>query len=52
VSALCIHTDQIRIVELPETIAGCDDCLAGGGRWLHLRMCMSCGRIGVVEARD
>ena len=23
----------------PETTAGCEDCLATGGRWLHLRMC-------------
>jgi uncharacterized UBP type Zn finger protein len=50
VSATCTHTDQIRLVELPETVAGCEDCLAGGGRWVHLRMCMSCGKIGCCDS--
>ena len=49
-SAICTHTSQIRIVELPETIAGCEDCLASGGRWLHLRMCMTCGKIGCCDS--
>jgi uncharacterized UBP type Zn finger protein len=49
VSATCTHTDQIELLELPETIAGCEDCLASGGRWLHLRMCMSCGKIGCCD---
>ena len=48
-SATCTHTDQIELLELPETIAGCEDCLASGGRWLHLRMCMSCGKIGCCD---
>jgi uncharacterized UBP type Zn finger protein len=50
VSAACSHTDQIRIVELPETIPGCEDCLAAGDRWVHLRMCMSCGKIGCCDS--
>lgn len=49
-SATCTHTDQIRVVELPETIAGCEDCLASGGRWVHLRMCMTCGKIGCCDS--
>lgn len=49
-SAICSHTDQIRVVELPEMVAGCEDCLASGGRWLHLRMCMSCGKIGCCDS--
>jgi hypothetical protein len=50
VSATCTHTDAISLVELPETIAGCEDCLAIGGRWVHLRMCMSCGKIGCCDS--
>ena len=49
-SAICTHTDQIELVDLPETIAGCEDCLATGGRWLHLRMCMTCGKIGCCDS--
>ena len=46
----CTHLDRIEIVDLPESIAGCEDCLATGGRWLHLRMCMSCGKIGCCDS--
>ena len=42
----CTHLDQVRITELPDSIAGCEDCLAIGGRWVHLRMCTTCGKIG------
>jgi uncharacterized UBP type Zn finger protein len=49
VSSTCTHTDEIKLLELPETIAGCEDCLASGGRWLHLRMCMSCGKTSCCD---
>lgn len=43
--AACSHLDQIAVVELPEQIAGCDECLKSGDQWVHLRMCHHCGRI-------
>ncbi|HEY7691637.1 MAG TPA: UBP-type zinc finger domain-containing protein [Gaiellaceae bacterium] len=46
----CTHLDQIRVTELPDPIAGCEDCLASGGRWLHLRMCLTCGKIGCCDS--
>jgi hypothetical protein len=46
----CAHLDQIAITALPEHIAGCEDCLRVGGRWLHLRMCTSCGHIGCCDS--
>ena len=49
-AAPCTHMDQIEVVELPAEIAGCEDCLAIGGRWLHLRMCMTCGKIGCCDS--
>jgi uncharacterized UBP type Zn finger protein len=49
-AAPCAHLDQIAVVDLPEEIAGCTDCLAIGGRWLHLRMCMTCGKIGCCDS--
>jgi hypothetical protein len=36
----CTHLDQVRVQELPQSVAGCEDCLAIGGRWLHLRICL------------
>jgi hypothetical protein len=46
----CTHLDTIAYTELPEQIAGCEDCLRIGGRWLHLRMCTNCGHIGCCDS--
>jgi uncharacterized UBP type Zn finger protein len=45
----CQHTDSIRVVELPPEVAGCEECLAQGTRWVHLRMCQFCGHIGCCD---
>jgi hypothetical protein len=49
-SAICSHVDSIRVVDLPEDIEGCEECLATGMRWQHLRMCQTCGRIGCCDS--
>ncbi len=46
----CTHLDRIEIVELPAAIEGCEECLATGGRWVHLRMCHTCGHIGCCDS--
>jgi hypothetical protein len=46
----CTHLDQITVLELPAEIPGCEDCLATGGQWVHLRMCQSCGHIGCCDS--
>jgi hypothetical protein len=43
--AVCTHLDQVRLLDLPDEIAGCEECLKTGDRWLHLRMCQTCGVI-------
>jgi uncharacterized UBP type Zn finger protein len=48
--AECSHLDQIVVTELPAQIAGCEDCLAIGAQWLHLRMCLTCGKIGCCDS--
>jgi uncharacterized UBP type Zn finger protein len=48
--AACSHLDQITVLDLPENIAGCEDCLAIGARWVHLRMCQSCGHIACCDS--
>jgi uncharacterized UBP type Zn finger protein len=45
----CSHLDQIEFLELPDEVAGCEECLASGGRWVHLRMCQQCGHIGCCD---
>ena len=46
----CTHLDQIEFVELPPEVAGCEECLASGDRWVHLRMCQTCGHIGCCDS--
>jgi hypothetical protein len=48
-AAICSHLDQIE-VERPEEFAGCEECLKIGGRWLHLRVCRSCGKVGCCDS--
>jgi hypothetical protein len=48
--AACGHLEQIAIVEAPADIAGCEDCLRTGGRWVHLRMCQTCGHIACCDS--
>lgn len=48
--ASCTHLDQITVTELPAEVAGCEDCLATGGKWMHLRICLSCGHVGCCDS--
>jgi hypothetical protein len=34
----------------PGTPEGCEECLAEGGRWVHLRLCLSCGHVGCCDS--
>jgi uncharacterized UBP type Zn finger protein len=48
--AVCTHLDQIVVLDLPEQVAGCEDCLATSDTWVHLRMCHTCGHIGCCDS--
>jgi uncharacterized UBP type Zn finger protein len=45
----CTHLDTIEVTELPNPIRGCEECLKIGSRWVHLRMCHVCGKIGCCD---
>jgi uncharacterized UBP type Zn finger protein len=47
--APCSHLDMIRPVE-PHTTEGCEDCLREGSRWVHLRLCLTCGHVGCCDS--
>jgi hypothetical protein len=49
-STTCSHLDQIKVTALPGPIAGCEECLKIGSGWVHLRVCMSCGKIGCCDS--
>jgi len=44
----CGHVEDIRAVQ-PRT-NGCEECLATGDRWVHLRMCRTCGHVGCCDS--
>jgi hypothetical protein len=48
--ATCTHLDHVKVTQLPEAVDGCEDCLAIGGRWLHLRICLECGHVGCCDS--
>jgi hypothetical protein len=45
----CTHLDHVQITELPAAVEGCEDCLAAGTQWLHLRICLQCGHVGCCD---
>jgi uncharacterized UBP type Zn finger protein len=45
----CSHLDQIAVTELPESVDGCEECLAAGDPWFHLRICLGCGKVGCCD---
>src|SRR3954469_15449037 len=47
--ATCTHLDHVEVLELPESVDGCADCLAQGGGWVHLRICLECGHVGCCD---
>lgn len=50
-STTCTHLGSIQILEGPEPdeLDGCETCLVEGTKWLHLRMCMTCGVVGCCD---
>ena len=43
----CTHLDSVQ--EVTPSSTGCEDCLKIGGRWVHLRLCMTCGHVGCCD---
>ena len=46
---ICTHADHVRLTQLPESVDGCEHCLAMGSLWLHLRICLECGHVGCCD---
>ena len=44
----CTHFDPNGSVQPSGT--GCVECLATGGHWVHLRLCMTCGHVGCCDS--
>ncbi|HWF16077.1 MAG TPA: UBP-type zinc finger domain-containing protein [Acidimicrobiales bacterium] len=45
----CTHLDQVEDVT-PLTPQGCGECMKTGDRWLHLRLCLTCGGVNCCDS--
>ena len=46
----CTHLDQVALSRLPDSVEGCEECLAAGTPWVHLRICLGCGHVGCCDS--
>lgn len=46
----CLHLDEFQVVPPANTPDGCEECLASGSRWVHLRLCLACGHVGCCDS--
>jgi hypothetical protein len=45
----CAHLDQINPDVVPSG-NGCEECLKMGSTWVHLRLCLTCGKVGCCDS--
>lgn len=43
----CTHLDSV-LTSTPQSI-GCEECIALGNSWVHLRLCRTCGKVGCCD---
>jgi uncharacterized UBP type Zn finger protein len=48
-SERCTHLGDVALHELPLSVDGCEECLLIGDKWLHLRICLSCGHVACCD---
>ncbi len=46
----CSHLQSVNEHIAPRTPEGCEECLKSGSRWVHLRLCLSCGHVGCCDS--
>ncbi|TDD19417.1 Na+/H+ antiporter [Kribbella turkmenica] len=46
----CPHLEEARSGVTPTTPDGCEECLADGTTWVHLRLCLGCGHVGCCDS--
>jgi uncharacterized UBP type Zn finger protein len=45
----CKHISEVNLEIKPVTPKGCEECLKMGDRWVHLRLCLTCGHVGCCD---
>ena len=49
----CQHLQSVTSEQFhhpPRSPRGCEECLKTGDRWVHLRMCLTCGKTGCCDS--
>ncbi|RKS72632.1 ubiquitin-hydrolase Zn-finger-containing protein [Motilibacter peucedani] len=46
----CDHVKDLPGAVEPSTREGCEECLRIGASWVHLRECLSCGKVGCCDS--
>ncbi|MGD9694256.1 MAG: Na+/H+ antiporter [Thermoleophilia bacterium] len=46
----CEHLRDAPAAATPRTPGACEECLRDGTRWVHLRMCLTCGHVGCCDS--
>jgi uncharacterized UBP type Zn finger protein len=44
----CTHLDHIKIKHTNKHV--CEECVKTGDTWVHLRMCLECGKVGCCDS--
>ncbi len=46
----CEHLAAAPLAVAPLSPGGCEDCLKEGTRWVHLRLCLTCGKVACCDS--
>ena len=46
----CEHLAAAPMSVAPRNPGGCEDCLREGTRWVHLRLCLTCGKVACCDS--
>ncbi len=49
-TAACAHVAALDDLPEPSTLDGCEDCVVQGTRWVHLRLCLTCGKVACCDS--
>jgi uncharacterized UBP type Zn finger protein len=47
--AKCTHVEDY-VKTVTQQTRGCEECLKIGSTWVHLRMCLECGKVGCCDS--
>jgi uncharacterized UBP type Zn finger protein len=51
--ATCEHIERVATADrdpVQPSSHGCEECLASGSGWVHLRLCLDCGHVGCCDS--